>query len=53
LFFVHALTIDKRKRSFVKRFFKYLKVTGNLSKAQKAFNISGIGIAGFLRGIFQ
>jgi glycosyltransferase involved in cell wall biosynthesis len=45
--------LTQAKRSFVKRFFKYLKVTGNLGKAQKAFNISGIGIAGFLRGIFQ
>jgi hypothetical protein len=37
----------------VKTFLSYLKATGNFSKAHKAFRISGIGIGGFLRGIFQ
>lgn len=43
----------KAKRTFVKTFLKYLKATGNLTKAINAYRISGIGVRGFLRGIFQ
>jgi glycosyltransferase involved in cell wall biosynthesis len=43
----------KAKRDFVKSFLKYLKTTHNLINAANAFRISGIGIGGFLRGVFQ
>ena len=45
--------LEKAKRAFVKAFLKYLKATGNLRKAMIAFRISGIGLGGFLRGVFQ
>jgi glycosyltransferase involved in cell wall biosynthesis len=48
-----AFLLKKAKRSFVKTFLKYLKQTGNLGKATKAFNLSEIGFRGFLKGIFQ
>lgn len=45
--------LKKAKRSFVKTFLKYLKQTGNVRKATKAFKVSRIGLGGFLKGIFQ
>lgn len=45
--------LKKAKRSFVKTFLNYLKETGNVGKAIKAYRISEIGFAGFLKGIFQ
>jgi glycosyltransferase involved in cell wall biosynthesis len=44
--------LKKARRSFVKTFLIYLKQTGNFAKAFKAIGISGIGLKGFLRGIF-
>ena len=48
-----AMLLKKAKRSFVKTFLRYLKETGNFTKAMNAFRISKIGFGGFLRGIFQ
>lgn len=48
-----AVLVKKSKRTFVKTFLSYLKATGNFSRAKNAFQISGIGLSGFLRGIFQ
>jgi glycosyltransferase involved in cell wall biosynthesis len=45
--------LKKAKRSFVNVFFGYLKQTGNVWKALKAYQISEIGMRGFLRGVFQ
>jgi len=45
--------LKKAKRSYVKMFLKYLKETGNVRKAIKAFNLSQIGFNGFFKGIFQ
>lgn len=44
--------LRKAKRAFVSIFFEYLKQTGNVGKALKAFRLSEIGIKGFLRGVF-
>ena len=43
----------KAKRSFVKTLLNYLKETGSVGKALKAYQLSGIGMRGILRGIFQ
>lgn len=45
--------LKKARRSFVKEFLIYLRNTGNVLKAVKAIHLSGIGVLGFLRGIFQ
>jgi glycosyltransferase involved in cell wall biosynthesis len=45
--------MKKAKRSFAKAFLKYLKETGNVKKAIKAFRLSKIGFQDFLSGIFQ
>jgi len=47
------IVLKKAKRDFVITFFIFLKDTGNLKKALKAYRISGIGIVNFLKGIFQ
>jgi glycosyltransferase involved in cell wall biosynthesis len=48
-----AFLLKKAKVFFVKTFLNYLRQTGNVRKAIKAFNLSGIGFNGFLKGIFQ
>ena len=45
--------MKKAKRSFVKTLLNYLKETGSFGKALKAYQLSGIGMGGFLRGVFQ
>jgi hypothetical protein len=45
--------LKKARRSFVKLFLKYLKQGGNGKKAIKAIRVSGIGIKGLLKGVFQ
>ena len=44
--------IKRARRSFVQLFVQYIRETGNIGKAIKAIRISGIGVTGFLRGIF-
>jgi glycosyltransferase involved in cell wall biosynthesis len=46
-----AFLLKKAKSSYVKTVLKYLKETGNVRKAIKALQLSGIGMRGFLRGI--
>jgi glycosyltransferase involved in cell wall biosynthesis len=43
--------LKKAKRSFVNVFLGYLKQTGNVRKALKAYQISEIGMRGLLRGV--
>jgi glycosyltransferase involved in cell wall biosynthesis len=45
--------LSKCRRGFVIGFLGYIKNTGDIKAAVKAFKLSGIGITGFLRGIFQ
>ena len=45
--------LKRAKRSFIRTFVQYVKETGEVRKAIKAIQISGIGIRGFLRGIIN
>lgn len=47
-----AYLLKKAKRTYVRMLLKYLKQTGNVREVMKAFNLSGIGFNGFLKGIF-
>lgn len=44
---------NRAKKSFVMEFLMYLKNERNIQKALKAFNHSGIGIIGFMKGILE
>ncbi len=47
------ILLKKAKRSFVRSFLIYLKDTGNIKKAIKAYQLSKIGITGFIKGAIQ